>query len=229
MHLLIAHQNEALVSDLLYSFSDESNTVSHGSEIRNALEILQGGGVDFALIGTAFADGSGLDLKRAMSESVDVPTIVLSGEIVAQQAVLYLEYGCDDYMTLPIDILELKARIRAILRRYGSRRSSDSEDYVFARADFLFYLLQGKVYYQGRRIPLTEKEYHLLLYLARQENESVTRKELLQEVWETESVDVRTVDVHIRRIRKKLEAVGAMSVLITCRGEGYRFAVFSAH
>lgn len=229
MHLLIAHQNEALVSDLLYSFSDEANTVSHCSEIRNALEILQRGGVDFAIIGTAFADGSGLDLKRAMSESVDVPTIVLSGEIVAQQAVLYLEYGCDDYMTLPVDILELKARIRAILRRYGARTLPSSEDYIFARADFLFYLLQGKVYYQDRLIPLTAKEYHLLLYLARQGNESITREELLEAVWGTDSVDVRTVDVHIRRIRKKLEAVGAVSILATCRGEGYRFAEFPNH
>lgn len=229
MHLLIVHPKEALISDLIYSFSEDSNIVSHCTEIRSALEILRGGDVDFALIGTQFADGSGLDLKRAMTESVDVPTIVLSGESVGQQAVLYLEYGCDDYMTFPIDILELKARIRAVLRRYGARILPRSKEYVLKREDFLFHLLQGSVYYQDRRIPLTAKEYHLLLYLARREKESITREELLEAIWKTQSVEMRTVDVHIRRIRQKLEAIGAGPTILTCRGEGYRFTPFPNH
>ncbi|MDY3051763.1 MAG: response regulator transcription factor [Ndongobacter sp.] len=226
MRILIVHSEDGLVSDLQYSLENDGNEIVTCRTVTRALERVRQMPPSFCLIGTSFSDGSGLDLLRALREEADVPTIVLSEDVNEKQVVLALEYGCDDYVGLPLNMLELKARMRAVLRRMQKKGESaaDASDFFWEQGNLSFDLLRRSVRYKGVFIPLAEKEWAILWYLAYRSGETVSREELNERIWtEPAEGNLRTVDVHIRRLRQKLAAYHLDRCIQTRRGEGYLY------
>jgi len=139
--------------------------------------------------------------------------------------IMGLEYGADDYLTKPFNILELKARIRAILRRTGSKRRYEDEEQRIKIGNLEIDENRRSIYVSGHMVDMTVKEFELLRLLMKNPNKVFTRDELLNQVWGYEYPgDIRTVDVHIRRIREKIEENPAKpSCILTKWGVGYYF------
>lgn len=149
-----------------------------------------------------------------------IPVIMLTAKSEEFDKVLGLEMGADDYMTKPFSVKELYARVKAVLRRTEMIKSSDAEEIAVGNLR----ILPGsfEVYKNGKKLSLTLKEYELLLYLANNKNKVLTRDQLLDEIWGYEYYgETRTVDVHIRYLRKKIED-DQEKYIETVRGVGYR-------
>jgi two-component system alkaline phosphatase synthesis response regulator PhoP len=166
---------------------------------------------------------SGWDVCQALRErGIDVPVIMLTARGEEADRVRGLELGADDYIAKPFSLRELLARVRAVLRRPGPRQKAEE----FAFGDVRVRPRGRQVFRAGREIALTRKEFDLLAYLLAHPGEVVTRERLLDEVWGYERFPTtRTVDTHVLRLRRKLEADPDRPVwILTVHGQGYRFA-----
>jgi two-component system response regulator VicR len=226
---LLIHSDEEYVKEILYSFESDKYKISVAKTIREGIKKMKTSAYDLALIDMKYADGTGLDLKKKMNEIRDVPTIVVTTESDDIQKILALEYGADDYMVRPFNILELKARIRAVLRRsektsQNSMRLSSERSIVIG--DFDFNIVGRKVRYRDDDVELTGKEFDLLYILVSNEGKIFSRKKLATELWEEEADSKqRNVDVHIRRLREKLEHMDDLSKRIQTKwGRGYYYS-----
>lgn len=228
MQILVLHQDKELVKDLVYSFENDGDTIKEFSTISKALKELQKEIYSVSLIGSSFSDGSVLDYMRKASEITDIPTIVLSREESIKNIVLSLEYGCDDFMRYPINMLELKARIRAVQRRItsnvGELKDMTNKEYILERGELSIHLSRQELRVNDHLVNLTLKEFHLLLYFVQNEGRSLTREEIARNVWvDDRPSNIRTVDVYIRRLRAKLEQFGVDHKIQTKWGTGYLF------
>lgn len=154
-----------------------------------------------------------------------VPIIILTAKGDDSSKVLGLEYGADDYLTKPFNILELKARIKAILRRVQVNEKQTATSVINVGDFFSINTLGRKVTVNGRDVNLTAKEFDLLLLLVMNRDKVFSREELLETIWGYEYFgDVRTVDVHIRRLREKIEKNSSQpEYILTKWGVGYYF------
>ena len=168
---------------------------------------------------------SGLAIAESLrSRGLDVPILMLSARGEVADRVVGLSVGADDYLAKPFEFIELLARIDALLRRAGRRRDAEAvPDIAFGDvvADFRTF----SVTRAGRRVKLSSREMDLLRYLATNPGAVITRDELLDEVWGSDAMPTpRTVDVHIARLRQKLEPTPATPrFILTVHGRGYRF------
>ncbi len=172
-------------------------------------------------------DGSGLDFCRQMRQSgLRQPILILTVAREEIDKVLGLEMGADDYLTKPYSLRELLARVRALLRRaYGELSSAEST--LLYAGDLTVDLARGQVLRGREVVPVTPTEYRLLVYLAQNPRQALSREQILNAVWGhgTEIEDERTVNVHIRRLREKIEPDPSYpSLILTVPGIGYRFA-----
>ena len=168
---------------------------------------------------------SGLDaikLIRQKDKVSKLPIIILTAKDKEYDKVTGLDGGADDYMTKPFGVLELAARVRSLLRRVEEKpekQSSSTVSYGELQIDHA----AREVYMKGQLLNLTYKEYELLNYLVENQNRVVEREELLNELWDyTAEVETRTLDIHIKTLRKKLGEEGS-SYIKTVRSVGYRF------
>jgi two-component system alkaline phosphatase synthesis response regulator PhoP len=178
---------------------------------------------DLVLLDVMMPRMSGWDVCRALrKKGIDVPVIMLTARGEEADRVLGLELGADDYVTKPFSLLELLARVRAVLRRPGPRQKFEE----FAFADVRIRLRSRQVWKAGREVGLTRKEFDLLVFLVQHRGEILTRERLLDEVWGYERFPTtRTVDTHILRLRRKFEADPERpTFILTSHGQGYRFA-----
>ena len=165
---------------------------------------------------------SGWDVCRALRErGLDIPIIMLTARGQESDQVRGLELGADDYVTKPFSLRELLARIRAVLRRPGPRRATES----FAFGDARLHPRSRQAFKAGREVVLTRKEFELLRYMVEHPAEILTRERLLNEVWGYERYPTtRTVDTHVLRLRQKFETDPERPVhILTVHGQGYRF------
>ena len=165
---------------------------------------------------------SGWDVCRELRRrGVDVPVIMLTARGAEVDRVLGLELGADDYVTKPFSLRELLARVRAVLRRPGPRQKFEE----FAFGDARVHLRGRQVFKAGREVRVTRKEFDLLVFLVEHRGEVVTRERLLDEVWGYERFPTtRTVDTHILKLRRKLEAdPDRPRWILTVHGQGYKF------
>ncbi|MCB8945090.1 MAG: response regulator transcription factor [Ardenticatenaceae bacterium] len=179
------------------------------------------------LLDVRLPDGSGFDFCRQMRQlKLRQPIIMLTVQGEEMDKVLGLEMGADDYLTKPYSLRELLSRIRAHLRRaYGELSAADA-DHLFVR-DLVIDLGRGKVERGAESIALTPTEFRLLVFLARHSGQALSRSQILQAVWEDDLgvESERTVNVHIRRLREKVELDPSRPTLIlTVPGIGYRLA-----
>jgi two-component system phosphate regulon response regulator PhoB len=179
---------------------------------------------DLVLVDWMLPDMSGLDLVRALRRDAntrDVPVIMLTARAEEADKVTGLESGADDYLTKPFSARELVARIQAVLRRSAPSGESERVDAEGLSLDQAGH----RVTADGRSVPIGPTEYRLLAHLMTHPDRVFTRGQLLDRVWGGNVyVEERTVDVHIRRLRKSLEPSGYDRFVQTVRGAGYRFS-----
>jgi DNA-binding response OmpR family regulator len=177
---------------------------------------------DLILLDLMLPGLSGWDVCRALRQrGVEVPVIMLTARGTEADQVQGLELGADDYVTKPFSLRELLARIRAVLRRPGPRKSFET----FAFGDTRLQPRTRQAFRSGREVGLTRKEFELLHYLVAHQGEILTRERLLNEVWGYERFPTtRTVDTHILRLRQKFEPSPEHPAhILTVHGHGYRF------
>jgi two-component system alkaline phosphatase synthesis response regulator PhoP len=166
---------------------------------------------------------SGWDVCRELRRrGIDVPVIMLTARAEEADRVQGLELGADDYITKPFSVRELMARVHAVLRRPGPRHKADA----LAFGDVRIHLQARQVFKAGREVPMTRKEFDLLVYLVEHRGEIITRERLLDHVWGYERFPTtRTVDTHVLRLRRKFETdPDRPALILTVHGQGYRFA-----
>ena len=224
---LIIHEDKELVRELEKNFKADGFNILASNNIEEGLKIIEEEkkeNIDIALVGGKFSDGTVLDLKRRMSEITDIPTIVMSKNGETKRKILALEYGCDDYIMIPFEILELKARIRAVLRRFNQKSNNEYSfnNFELSKDGFKFGIIGRKVSYNDKELFLTGIEFDLLFIFVSNRGKVFTREELADIVWPNEEKKkLRTVDVHIKRLRTKLEEIENSPKIETQWSEGY--------
>ena len=223
MKILVVDDEQLLVKGIKFNLENEGYTVDGAYDGKAALELFRERRYDLIILDLMLPEIDGLTVCRKIREESNVPIIMLTAKSEGRDKLIGFEYGADDYVTKPFDILELKARIRVILRRSG-KMSAASEDCIEIgeiKAD----LLQRTVYAGKEAVDLTAKEFDLLATLMRSKGKIFSREKLLSEVWGKDfPADIRTVDVHVRRLREKLEKDDANpEYILTKWGVGYYF------
>ncbi len=162
-----------------------------------------------------------LEKIRGSKETADIPIIMLTAKNSEFDKVKALDAGADDYITKPFGIMELVARVKAVMRRYESRRSEQQQD--FSEGGLVVCAAGREVLADGVQVPLTYKEFELLAFLIENRGSVVNRDRILREIWGYEfDGENRTVDVHVRTLRQKLGAHG--DIIETVRGIGYKIS-----
>ena len=202
----------------------DTRCVEDGEE---ALRVFASYKPDLVLLDLMLPGMDGYQVCREIRSKSDTPVIMLSAKGEVFDKVLGLELGADDYMIKPFDSKELVARVKAVLRRYGARSQKQQDqvgEYV-EYEDLIDNLTNYSVIYKGHTVDMPPKELELLYFLASSPNQVFTREQLLDHIWGYEYLgDTRTVDVHIKRLREKLQDNGHWSIS-TVWGIGYKFEV----
>ena len=219
--ILAVEDDERIRSALKLALEDEGWTVEGGSSGEDAIEAFERHPADVVLIDIMLPGIDGFELCRTIRRTSDVPIVMVTARNDTHDIVAGLEAGADDYLTKPFAPKELSARIRALLRRIRPVQMGH-EQLVFGDLEVI--PEEGKVLKAGDEVHLTKTEFRLLCELALNRGKVFSREELLDRVWEYDYFgDGRLVDVHIRRLRTKVEADPANPRhVVTVRGLGYR-------
>lgn len=222
--ILIVDDEPLLVKGLKYSLEQDGYKITTAFEGEEALEKATNENFDLILLDLMLPKIDGLEVCQRIRQNSQTPIIILTAKGEDMNKILGLEYGADDYLTKPFNILELKARIKAVLRRVQYFENSIT-DKVIKIDDFTINTLGRKVTVRGEEISLTAKEFDLLMLLATNKGKVYSREELLEIIWGYEYFgDLRTVDVHIRRLREKIEKNSSQpEYILTKWGVGYYF------
>ncbi|RRJ61805.1 DNA-binding response regulator [Paenibacillus oralis] len=225
--ILIIEDEDAIRDILSYSLGKEGFVIHEASTGTEGLEMLSRLTPDLVLLDLMLPDMSGFDICRQMSAATKTPVIMITAKSDMLDKVLGMELGADDYITKPFDIREVVARIRAIFRRIdliSETLENQSFEVIRLGKHIEIRKDEREVWKDGQRAGLTNKEYDLLLFLAINNRKVFTRSELLDKVWGYDFAgDTRTVDIHVQRIRKKLEnGEQGASMIETVFGVGYK-------
>lgn len=222
--ILIVDDEKVFVKGLKYSLEQDNYAIDTAYDGYEALEKTASKQYDLIILDLMLPGIDGLEVCQKIRQDSQVPIIMLTAKGEDIDKILGLEYGADDYLTKPFNILELKARIKAILRR-ANMRNTKITDQVIKIDDFTINTLGRKLTVRGKEVNLTAKEFDLLLLLASNPGKVFTREELLETIWGYEYFgDLRTVDVHIRRLREKIEKDSSQAeYILTKWGVGYYF------
>jgi DNA-binding response OmpR family regulator len=220
--LLLVEDDSRIRQALRLALTDEGYGVQEAASGEQALHQIAAKPVDVVLLDLMLPDVDGLEVCRRLRAGGDLPIIIVSARTESSDIIAGLEAGADDYMTKPLVAAELSARIRALLRR--ARSSQGSGPRVLTVGNIKIHLEEGVVFREGREARLTKTEFKLLCELASAEGRVVTREQLLERVWGYGYFgDSRLLDVHVRRLRQKVEPdPGAPRHILTVRGVGYR-------
>ena len=227
MKILVVDDERLLVKGITFNLQNEGYEVSAAYDGNAAVELARSGEFDLIILDWMMPGLSGSDACMKIREFSDVPIIMLTARSEDSDKIMGFACGADDYVTKPFNLLELKARIRALLRRAaGARREDEPGQQGLLLAGGLTLDTRQRVAIRdGEAIDLTAKEYDLLELLMKNPRRVYSREKLMDLVWGyTYAGDYRTVDVHIRRLREKLERVPAEPVYILTKwGVGYYF------
>ena len=224
LEILIIDNDKSFVSGLKYNLEQEDHSIEVLSKGKELTELVMNKPFDLVLLDLELPDVNGLTICKNIRKKSFVPIIILTKRDEDMDKILALEYGADDYLVKPFNILELKARIKAILRRMDYYHV-DPEPHIIEVNDFLINTLTRKISRDNEDINLTGKEFDLFYALITNPGNIFTRERLLELVWGYAYYgDLRTVDVHIRRIREKIEInTKDAQYIMTKWGEGYYF------
>lgn len=221
--VLIIEDEEAMAEGLTYNLGKEGFEVSVAMDGETGVAMARCLRPDLILLDLMLPGMDGLDVCRLLRRESNVPIIMVTAKTTETDKVVGLELGADDYITKPFSVRELVARIHAVMRRARDTGPPEMGRFVFRHLaiDFEKHLVSV----HGKEVDLSPKEYSLLRTLVVHRGRVLSREELLQIVWGQDVyVDSRTVDVHVRWLREKIEEDPSRPVLIqTVRGAGYRF------
>ena len=225
--VLVVDDEKLIVKGIRFSLEQEGMEVDCAYDGEEALEKAKTGDYDMILLDIMLPKLTGLEVCQQIREFSSVPIIMLTAKGEDMDKILGLEYGADDYITKPFNILEVKARIKAIMRRTRKEEKKESFGKTLVSGDLKLDCEGRRVFIAGREINLTAKEFDVLELLAKNPNKVYSRENLLNLVWGYEYPgDVRTVDVHIRRLREKIEAVPSDPKYVHTKwGIGYYFQI----
>lgn len=222
--LLIA-DDDSHISELIRLYMEKEGFVCViADDGKKALELFKAEKPALIILDIMMPEMDGWQVCREIRKESEVPIIMLTAKGETFDKVLGLELGADDYMTKPFETKELVARVKAVLRRSEAKDKSDDKELNFTNLSINISNYELKI--NGQLIDIPPKELELLHFLASNPNRVYTREQLLEEVWGFDYFgDSRTVDVHIKRLREKLEGVEGNWTLKTVWGVGYKFEV----
>lgn len=221
MKLLIVDDERLLVKGLKFNFEQDGYEVETASDGLEAVRLARSKNIDLIILDLMLPKLDGLQVCQKVREMSNVPIIMLTAKADDMDKIMGLDCGADDYMTKPFNILELKARVKAILRR----KSADAARSGKNNPNVLLDKSMRKVTVEGRSIELTVKEYDIMDLFLANPGKIYTREDLFDLIWNSAKTgDVRTVDVHMRRLREKIEPDPAKpKYIMTKWGVGYYF------
>ena len=227
MKILIVDDEKLLVKGIKFNLENDGYDVDAVYNGEDALALAHENEYDLIVLDLMLPKMDGLEVCRRIREFSKVPVVMLTAKGEDTDKLLGFEYGADDYISKPFNVLELKARIRAILRRSASRNTKSENETRVDGGAIVLELSERLAYVGERPVDLTPKEFDLLELLMRSPNCVFSRESLLNTVWGYDYPgDIRTVDVHIRRLREKLEDNPAEPEhILTKWGIGYYYKV----
>ena len=224
--ILVVDDEKLIVKGIKFSLEQDGMDIDVAYDGEEALELIKKNDYDLAVLDVMLPKMDGLQVCREVREFSQMPIIMVTAKGEDMDKILGLEYGADDYITKPFNILELKARIKAVLRRSAAAKTDKAPAKNELRArDLVVDLDSRRVFVDGREANLTAKEFDLLELLMKTPGKVYSREKLLDTVWGFDYPgDVRTVDVHVRRLREKIEKKpSAPEYIFTKWGVGYYF------
>jgi len=220
MNVMIVDDEKLIVKGLKRSLEQQGYNVFAAYNGAEAMEHLEKNIIDFIILDLMLPDMDGMMLCKRIRQRYDIPILMLTAKDGDYDKILGFEFGADDYMTKPFNTLELIARMKAIMRR--SERKVEGAS--IARDDLIINQNERRVYLKGKEIDLTAKEFDLLYLLASNPGRVFTREDIYSLVWKEDAYDVRTIDVHIRNLRDKIETDSKHPrYIMTKWGVGYYF------
>lgn len=205
--VLVVDDEKLIVKGIRFSLLQDGMEVDCAYDGEEALNRAKANSYDMILLDVMLPKMDGFEVCQAIREFSDVPIVILTAKGDDMDKILGLEYGADDYITKPFNILEVKARIKAIMRRTSPERAPQVQSSVIEKGDIKLDCDSRRLFINDNEINLTAREFELLEILIKNENKVYSRESLLKIVWgEDYPGDVRTVDVHVRRLREKIEA-----------------------
>ena len=204
--VLVVDDEKLIVKGIRFSLEQDGFEVYSAYDGEEALEMIRANDYDIVLLDLMLPKMNGLQVCQQVREFSNVPIIMLTAKGEDMDKIMGLEYGADDYITKPFNILEVKARIKAIIRRTGKPEKAKEQSRVVQAGDLKLDCDSRRVFIGDREVNLTAKEFDVLQLLVLNPNKVYSRENLLNTVWGYDYPgDVRTVDVHIRRLREKIE------------------------
>ena len=229
--VLVVDDEKLIVKGIRFSLEQDGFEVDCAYDGEEAIELAKKTEYDIVLLDVMLPKHDGFEVCQAIREFSDMPVIMLTAKGGDMDKILGLEYGADDYISKPFNILEVKARIKAIIRRSlkARRQKREEPSSMIGSGDLKMDTEGRRVFIGEKEINLTAKEFDLLELLVRNPNKVYSREALLNYVWGNramDSGDVRTVDVHVRRLREKIEPSPSDPRYVHTKwGVGYYFGV----
>lgn len=223
--VLVVDDEKLIVKGIRFSLEQDGIEVDCAYDGEEALEAAKKKEYDVILLDVMLPKLTGFEVCQQIREFSNMPIIMLTAKGDDMDKILGLEYGADDYITKPFNILEVKARIKAIMRRSSQKSKKEDETKVVTFGELKIDCESRRVYINNKEVNLTAKEFDLLELLIFNPNKVYSRENLLNIVWGYDYPgDVRTVDVHIRRLREKIEGNPSEPKYIHTKwGVGYFF------
>ena len=225
---LVVDDEKLIVKGIKFSLEQDDYEVDVAYDGKEALKMAKEKEYDIVLLDVMLPEMDGMEVCQAIREFSEMPIIMLTAKGTDMDKILGLEYGADDYITKPFNILEVKARIKAIIRRNSKKsKSVDKNERIIEISDLKLDLDSRRVFEKDKEINLAAKEFDILELLTQNPDKVYSREQLLSIVWGNklhEAGDVRTVDVHVRRLREKIEPNPSEPKYIHTKwGVGYYF------
>ena len=222
--ILLVDDEPLIIKGLKYTLEQEGYETLAAYDGEEALEVFFANTVDLVLLDVMLPKLDGIQVCQRIRETSKVPIIMLTAKGEDMDKILGLEYGADDYMTKPFNILEVKARIKTILRRASQPVAAEKKKIIRVR-DLEVNIVNRSVTLGGKEVRLTAKEFDLLQLFINNRGKVFSREAMLETVWKYDYMgDARTVDVHIRRLREKIERnTSQPEFIFTKWGVGYYF------
>ena len=222
--ILLVDDEPLIIKGLRFTLEQEGYEILTASDGEEALEVFHSEPVDLVLLDVMLPKLDGIQVCQRIRETSNVPILMLTAKGEDMDKILGLEYGADDYMTKPFNILEVKARIKTVLRRV-SQPVANEEKKIIRVHDMEVNIVNRSVTLGGKEVRLTAKEFDLLQLFITNRGKVFSRETMLETVWKYDYMgDARTVDVHIRRLREKIERIPSQPEFIFTKwGVGYYF------
>ena len=223
-YVLVVDDEKNIVKGIKFSLEQDGMKVDTAHDGEEALQLATQNAYDLIILDVMLPKMDGTEICQHIREFSAVPVVMVTAKGDDMDKIMGLEYGADDYITKPFNILELKARIKAILRRAAKPSPAPKTNTLVVR-DLSIDTQSRRIFVSEEEISLTAKEYDLLEFLVKNMGRVYTREALLAQLWGTDNTgDVRTVDVHVRRLREKIEeSPSDPKYIYTKWGVGYYF------